>query len=720
MSEHNYVRLLKFKNAFGIKDLKVNLPGTTNHALKNCSIYASNGVFKSSFSRTFDLLAKGEIDIIEDRLTGAKFAYDIQVGNEPIANHSSKVLVFSKDIYDIINLTDMSNPITKLTSNNEDIDRLINIEKKYREYKSDFEKTIKTIGYSPDFVYNLFEVNEPDKNIKTFIEFLSKINKSIVIPGIEKLKSKTLTSKVGDALDKSDMQQKFKSYSDYLSRKISNTFFDDKFNDNTVIGFMKSLESTGFINSNKQRFIVVNGIEYHSFESFKTEVDNQLKNIFDDPKIKEMITEFEKDLGTSQIAQDIRVQIKEDTDIAKLYSFGRKSLVLSSLKQILTNSIDSDIQMLIQLKEEIDKVIAVSETRITNFESALKIFSKRFNSIFNIVIKDKGLTVLGMKAPTLLFTHNSEPNIDVDEAKLSSILSSGEKTTLNIIKFIVEYELIKTKDPIIILDDIIETFDYANRYAFMQYINEMIKDQANIILLTHNYEFYRSSVKRCNLTPLVAILNRSNKTVYITKNKKLLFNPYISSEANNMDRLIFSVPFAREISILTGKPETLFLPYLHYKQETSQKLMSNLYSAVNSIFANVIIENVSEENYFDKLVALCNNYSQSEFDSFDIEVKIVLSIGIRLLLEKLIIKDDYSKIEDINENQTTVLINNFRDKLVDEFVELCDEVCLITPEFIHINSFMYEPLIDIDPHKLRNLFLNLKGFADNNVNIWID
>ena len=68
MSEQNYIRLLKFHNAFGIKSLKVNLPGS-NHILKNCSIYASNGVFKTSFSRTFDFLAKGNIDSIEDRLT---------------------------------------------------------------------------------------------------------------------------------------------------------------------------------------------------------------------------------------------------------------------------------------------------------------------------------------------------------------------------------------------------------------------------------------------------------------------------------------------------------------------------------------------------------------------------------------------------------------------------------------------------------------------------
>ena len=719
MSEKNNIRLLIFRNAFGIKDLKVNLPGLGN-TLKNCSIYASNGVFKTSFSRTFDFLAKGSIDKIEDRLTGAKFSYDIQVDDESIDNHLSEILVFSKDIYDNMNLTDMSNPLTKLTSNNEDISKLLNIEKKYKEYKNDFEKIIKNSGYTPDFLYNLFEVKEPDRNISSFIDFLIKLNDSDVIPGVEKLKPKTLTSKVGDALDKSDIQQKFKSYSNYINKKLSSIFFDDKFNDNTVSGFVKSLDTTGFINAEKKRFIVVNGVEYHSLDSFKTEVDNKLKEIIDDPKIKEMIAEFEKDLGISQPAQDIKNQIKEDTEIAKLYSMGRKPLVLSSIKQNCTNELENDIQMLVNLKDEIDKVIAISESSITNFESALRIFRNRFNSIFNVSIKDKGLTILGMRAPTLIFTHNSEPSIDVEETKLSSILSSGEKTTLNIIKFIVEYELIKNNNPIIILDDIIETFDYANRYAFMQYINDMINDEANIILLTHNYEFYRSSIKRCNLRPLVATLNRNNKTVYITKNKKLLFNPYNASETHNVDKLFFSLPFAREISILIGKPENLFLPYLHYKKETTLKLISDLYSDVSSIFSNIVIDNVSNDNYLDKLLSACNQYSQSQFDSFDIEAKIVLSIGIRLLLEKLIVNDDYSKIEDIDENQTSALIEKFRHNLIDKFLELCDEVCLITPEFIHINSFMYEPLIDIDPYKLKNLFLRIKTFADTNSTIWME
>jgi len=716
MSEINEIKIKKFDNAFGIKHLVVNLP-SLNHALKNCSIYASNGIFKTSFSRTFSALSKGDIDGIEDRLTGAKFSGDIQIGDENVENHLSEILVFSKDIYDNINLTEMSNPLTKLTSNNDDINKLLLIEKKFIEYKSSFDKIIKNIGYSSEYVYNLFEITEPDRNITSFIEFLNRIKETDLIPGVEKLKPKTLTSKVGDALDKSNIQLKFKAYSDYINKRLSSIFFDEKFNDVTVSGFLKSLETTGFISADKKRFIVVNGIEYHNFESFKTEVDNKLKEIIDDPKVKDMITEFEKDLGSSQPAQDIKNQIKEDTEVAKLYSFGRKVLILSSIKQSLVNDIDNDIQILNQLKDEIDKVIEVSETRVTYFESALRIFRNRFNSIFNVSIKDKGLTVLGMRAPTLIFTHNSEPSIDIVEAKLCSILSSGEKTTLNIIKFIVEYELIKNNNPIIILDDIIETFDYANRYAFMQYIIEMINDKANILLLTHNYEFYRSSIRRCNLKPLVATLNRNNSTVYITKNKKLLFNPYSSSESIIIDRLIFSIPFAREISLLIGKQENLFLPYLHYKEDTSQKTISDIYLAVKSVFSNTNIADVSDEKYLEKLFSLCDHYSQFVFDSFDIEIKIILSIGIRLLLEKLIIGDDFSKIEGINENQTFILIDKYRDKFARDFLDLCDEVCLITPEFIHINSFMYEPLIDIDPFKLKDLYLKIKKYID--ICIWI-
>jgi len=37
-----------------------------------------------------------------------------------------------------------------------------------------------------------------------------------------------------------------------------------------------------------------------------------------------------------------------------------------------------------------------------------------------------------------------------------------------------------------------------------------------------------------------------------------------------------------------------------------------------------------------------------------------------------------------------------------------DEVCLITPDNIHVNSFMYEPILDMSDLHLRELYKKVK------------
>ena len=50
------------------------------------------------------------------------------------------------------------------------------------------------------------------------------------------------------------------------------------------------------------------------------------------------------------------------------------------------------------------------------------------------------------------------------------------------------------------------------------------------------------------------------------------------------------------------------------------------------------------------------------------------------------------------------------------FLEVMDEVLVATPEFLHLNAFMYEPLIDIHPDKLIRIYNKLKDFE--NISIW--
>ena len=102
-------------------------------------------------------------------------------------------------------------------------------------------------------------------------------------------------------------------------------------------------------------------------------------------------------------------------------------------------------------------------------------------------------------------------------------------------------------------------------------------------------------------------------------------------------------------------------------------------------------------------------------ETINLENKIVLSIAIRLTAEKFMISkiSDPTRIEKIQSNQTVELIKIFKEKQCgdDDCIKQLETINLITPENIHLNSFMYEPLLDIADDQLRSLYSEIKKLA---------
>ncbi len=95
--------------------------------------------------------------------------------------------------------------------------------------------------------------------------------------------------------------------------------------------------------------------------------------------------------------------------------------------------------------------------------------------------------------------------------------------------------------------------------------------------------------------------------------------------------------------------------------------------------------------------------------------KIVLAIAIRIAAEKfMVVKiNDAKFVECISDNQTQKLITKFK-KLFgkeDEPIKILDRVALMTPENIHVNSFMYEPIIDMSDNHLKGLYSDVKALV---------
>lgn len=107
--------------------------------------------------------------------------------------------------------------------------------------------------------------------------------------------------------------------------------------------------------------------------------------------------------------------------------------------------------------------------------------------------------------------------------------------------------------------------------------------------------------------------------------------------------------------------------------------------------------------------------TQTQTREINIVNKLVLSMAIRLKAEKFML--DYLNITDTSEfdkNQTRELFNKFKDNSNEnKDIEILERVAIMTPENIHVNSFMYEPLLDMSDVALKDLYSDVLDLIDS-------
>lgn len=149
---------------------------------------------------------------------------------------------------------------------------------------------------------------------------------------------------------------------------------------------------------------------------------------------------------------------------------------------------------------------------------------------------------------------------------------------------------------------------------------------------------------------------------------------------------------------------------LHYKKETKNITISDL---KNEYKNPIVVTSDDTKKYYDLLLDLADKINID--NHYDIEAKTILSIACRLLLESKIIGDKFELIKDIEANQLAKLKDDNYDSLTNKTIELIDRVQISTPEFIHGNAFMYEPLIDIDGNYLLETYKDIKELKEKDV-----
>ena len=134
--------------------------------------------------------------------------------------------------------------------------------------------------------------------------------------------------------------------------------------------------------------------------------------------------------------------------------------------------------------------------------------------------------------------------------------------------------------------------------------------------------------------------------------------------------------------------------------------ISDLWNIVNHFLGGVAFSG-TDEDYYSAIIRIANSCVADNTNEVLLDNKLVIAIAIRLLTERFmqgIITANGQICVDANNNQTREWYKQAEPFLTSEQKAIIEEGNLITPESIHLNSFMFEPLIDISDWALKELF----------------
>ena len=219
-----------------------------------------------------------------------------------------------------------------------------------------------------------------------------------------------------------------------------------------------------------------------------------------------------------------------------------------------------------------------------------------------------------------------------------------------------------------------------------------------------------------------------NEIILLPGGGRVITNPFDKwrSECGKDEKLLIAaIPFVRELyghQKGGGSREYLLLTHLlHDKEVDNQNSIPATYnislSDIESVFAGMLDVQFEfpdkTKKVIDIIFSIADQIQQDPHDGICLEDKIVLAMAIRLLAEQKILTY-IERPSNISKDQFWQLYNAFRgqfgsDETKKVILDVLEQVSIITPANIHINSFMYEPIIDIGIDELVCLYERVKA-----------
>jgi dephospho-CoA kinase len=710
---------LTLANCYGIRKLEASLDYSKSPTV---SIYAPNGAMKSSLANTFQDIADGRESkdrVFQERVTirgvtdeaGADLPADgilvLRPYEEaPGQNDDTATLLVNQTLrkeYEALH-ADINAARTAF----------LKAVKAQSKSKRDIDKEISaTFTASSDQFYVALNRIKDELAEQPDAPFAS-------VP-YEVIMDEKVQTFLANGDFKTAIDEYVKKYNELLA--ASKYFKKGTFNYYNAAMVARQLKENGFFEA--KHTVSLNGedrVEITSEEQLEELIKQEKEKISNDAGLRKKFDALEKQIQKNVTLRDFEAYVQQHEDLlpelANLPVFKEKlwkSYIKANYELYL--SLIAKVQAAAARSKEIQEQAAREGTQ---WQAVIDIFNDRFVVPFRLVAINKVEVMLGQESVLRLgfMFKDGEQEIQVGRDALLQTLSTGEKKAFYVLNMLFDIEVRKQsgKETLVVVDDIADSFDYKNKYAIVQYLADLAEDPSfKLLILTHNFDFYRTIQSRglvqrsnCFMVSKTAEGVTLQEAVGIKNVFVNLWKPNFHADRR---KKIGCIPFMRNLIEYTkgdGDPDYgLLTSLLHWKAGSDQITVADLDGVYGRLFGVAAQSPDQTECMLNMIDAEARACLQAD-DGINFENKVVMSIATRLQAERFMatkINDD-AWLATVSTNQTPALLKRYRNMFSGEAgnIRVLQRVMLMTPENIHLNSFMYEPILDMSDQHLRLLY----------------
>lgn len=719
---------VKLQNCYGIthlEDYEFDFRSTVggNSRAKAYAIYAPNGTMKSSFSKTF---------------------YDLQNGNEPKEEVYRRQPIWSVLVDDVtvaketiyvlkadIDISKDSQSVTNILVNPED-------KNEYDELVIDLDKCQSKVINKLNKVSKLKkDLVAPtlirDFNARSLTNALEEASKLGIDPLVEGLIYDEIFNDnamaVFESEEFSSRAKEFSERYDELFTDAGSIYRKGVFSPAKADASLKVLKGHGYFEGG-HRVHLEGDSSSLSEDEFKKRLEVINRKVDEDEELKKLRLAISQNAQTQVISNCLEQLSNEQVEFLIENVKASNRLKLKQLLWARYVSETDEVAEFLSLLEKTEANILAIEQRasqsIERWASAVSLFNDRFVDMpFSLKLDNPSDAVLGRKPAKLTYVFNDGRGEEValERAELKT-LSQGEKRALYLLNFIfdVEERLEGQKETLFIIDDVADSFDYKNKHAIVQYLNDLTSnDLFHQIILTHNFDFYRAITTLFVHRERSLMTSKGNNGVSLLKAdgvNNVFINKWKKQVSKCDKTLCASIPFIRNLLEYTrGDTNEDFLALtkiLHWKEGSDLITEGKFYSVWNSLFHT----NYNENSQRSMSILIVNTadliIAQASHDGICLEDKVVLSIAIRITAEKFMVEQIRYAIDDPNywyqgKSQFGKLVGKYVQTVKNsDTARVLEQVGVTVSSNIHLNSFMYEPILDLSIEHLIVLYKKIK------------